>query len=48
MIAAPVYLAVDEGDSNNEIAVRLPKNVAEEILRLLRPDYREYTGHEVS
>jgi hypothetical protein len=48
MIAAPVYLAVDEGDSNNEIAVRLPKNVAEEILMVLRPDYREYTGHEVS
>jgi len=26
-IAAPVYIAVDKGDSNKEVAVRLPKRL---------------------
>jgi hypothetical protein len=44
-IAAPVYLSVDEGDAEKEISVRLPKAVAEEILRVLLPAWREC--HEV-
>jgi hypothetical protein len=35
--AAPVCIAVDEGDSNQEIVVRLPKQVAEKLLRVLQP-----------
>lgn len=37
MTAAPVYIAVDEGDSKQEIAVRLPKQIAEALLPLLQP-----------
>jgi hypothetical protein len=44
-MAAPVYIAVDEGDANKEVAVRLPKAAAEELLKVLCPNYR--AGHEV-
>ena len=35
---APIYIAVDAGDSNNEMAFRLPKDMAIGILTMLRPD----------
>jgi|tagenome__1003787_1003787.scaffolds.fasta_scaffold20668917_2 hypothetical protein len=44
-MVAPIYIAVDEGDANKEVAVRLPKAAAEELLEVLYPSYRE--GHEV-
>jgi hypothetical protein len=44
-MVAPVYIAVDEGDADKEVAVRLPKAVSEEILNVLYPNYRE--GYEV-
>jgi hypothetical protein len=44
-MAAPVYIAADEGDTNKEVAVRLPKAAAEEILKALCPNYR--AGHEI-
>jgi hypothetical protein len=46
-MVAPIYIAVDEGDSNKEVAVQLPKAIAEEMLKVLFPQYREQ-GHEVS
>lgn len=45
-MVAPVYIAVDEGDANKEVAVCLPKDTAESILRVLYPRWRE-EGHEV-
>jgi hypothetical protein len=44
-MVAPLYLSVDEGDAEKEISVRLPKPVAEEILRALLSDWRD--GFEV-
>ena len=35
---APIYIAVDAGDSDNELAIRLPKDVAIGILTMLCPD----------
>ena len=35
---APIYIAVDSGDANNEIALRLPKDIALGLLTILSPD----------
>jgi len=35
MIGAPIYIAVDTGDSNKEIAVRLPAECGRELLKIL-------------
>ncbi|MGH9516834.1 MAG: hypothetical protein ACRD3P_14275 [Terriglobales bacterium] len=40
-MVAPVYLSIDEGDANKEINVRLLKTIAEEMLRVLSPNWRE-------
>jgi len=40
-MVAPVYIAVNEGDANAEVAVRLPKDIAEAILKVLDPDWQE-------
>ena len=37
MIAAPIYVAVERGDSNQEVAVRLPKEIAQALLTALNP-----------
>ena len=46
-IAVPVYIAVDKGNSNEEVAVRLPKEIAEALLTVLFPNYLEYCGYRV-
>jgi hypothetical protein len=38
MAAAPIYVAVDRGDSNQEVAVRLPREIAQALLTVLKPD----------
>ena len=35
MIGAPIYIAADTGDSNKEVAVRLPPYIARELLKVL-------------
>jgi hypothetical protein len=35
---APIYIAVDSGDANNEVALRLPKDIALGLLTILSPD----------
>ena len=45
-LAAPVYLAVDEGDANQAVAVRLPRAIAKAILTVLVPNLEE-TGHSI-
>ena len=39
MVAAPIYISVDEGDSNREVKARLPKETGETLLLVLCPDY---------
>jgi hypothetical protein len=39
MVAAPVYISVDKGGSNTEVAVRLPKEIAEALLTVLSPTH---------
>jgi hypothetical protein len=34
-LRTPIYVAVDSGDSNNEVAARLPKEIAIELLTIL-------------
>jgi hypothetical protein len=46
-VAAPVYIAVDEGGANKEASVRLPRPIAEAILSVLQPKYLEETGHGI-
>jgi hypothetical protein len=38
MTAAPIYMAVDHGDSDAEIKVRLPTGIAKALLTVLKPD----------
>ncbi len=38
MIGAPVYISVDRGDSNQEVAVRVPKELAQKLLTILEPN----------
>jgi hypothetical protein len=40
-MVAPVYLAVDDGVADDEVAVRLPREVAEALLRMLYPNWQE-------
>jgi hypothetical protein len=40
-MVAPVYIAVDDGDADEEVAVRLPKSIAEEILNILSPNWSD-------
>jgi hypothetical protein len=35
---APIYIAFDSGDANNEVALRLPKDIALGLLTILSPD----------
>jgi len=45
-MSAPVYIATDAGDANKEVAVRLPKEIAIQLLMILSPTYVE-DGHQV-
>ena len=46
-IAAPIFIAVDKGNSNEQVAVRLPKEVAEALLTVLCPNYLDQFGLKV-
>jgi hypothetical protein len=37
-MTARIYLAVDDGNADNRIAVRLPKDIAARLFAALRPD----------
>lgn len=39
MTGAPIYIAVHKGDANKEIAVRLPRDVALQLLKILKADH---------
>ena len=38
---APIYIAVDEGDAEKEVAIRLPKKIAIKLLMILSPNWAD-------
>lgn len=44
MMKAPVYIAVDDGDADQELAIRLPKDIAIRLLTILSNRYAEEVG----
>lgn len=40
-IVAPICLAVDGGNADEEVVLSLPKSIAEQILRVLLPNWQE-------
>jgi hypothetical protein len=41
MMRAPVYIAVDSGDADRELAIRLPKEIAIRLLTALSANFAE-------
>jgi len=41
MWRAPIYIAADAGDANKEVAVRLPKEIAIQLLTVLSANAAE-------
>jgi hypothetical protein len=37
-MAAPIYLAVDYGHADNEVAIRLPRDIAARLFAVLHPN----------
>jgi hypothetical protein len=44
MTGVPVYIAVDDGDSDREVAIRLPKEIAIRLLIALSANFAEEVG----
>jgi hypothetical protein len=44
MLRAPIYIAVDAGDANQEVAIRLPKEIAIRLLMALSPNWADKVG----
>jgi hypothetical protein len=45
MTGAPIYIAVDAGNAGeDEVAVRLPKEIAIRLLMMLSPDWANEVG----
>jgi len=40
-IATPIYIAVDAGNADEEVAIRLPKEIALRLLMILSPDWAD-------
>ena len=38
---APIYIAADAGDENQEVAIRLPKDIAIRLLMALSPNWAD-------
>jgi hypothetical protein len=41
MMRAPIYIAADAGDANQEVAIRLPKEIAIRLLMALSPNWAD-------
>ncbi len=41
---APIYLAVDAGDADEEVAIRLPQEIATQLLTVLTPNWADEVG----
>ena len=44
VIGAPIYLAIDAGKTEEEVAIRLPKEIAARILTILSPNWTGEVG----
>jgi hypothetical protein len=44
LIGAPIYIAVDAGNANEEVAIRLPKEIAIKLLMILSPAWGDEVG----
>lgn len=47
MIGAPIYLAVDNRNADEEVAVQLPKEIAVRLLTILSPNWADEVGRVV-
>jgi len=47
MTGAPVYIAVDDGDANREVAIRLPKEIAIRLFMILSANFAEEVGRVI-
>jgi hypothetical protein len=44
MTGVPIYIAVDAGNVDEEVAIRLPKEIAIRLLMMLSPDRANEVG----
>ena len=44
MMQAPIYIALDAGDTDKEVAIRLPKEIAMRFLMILSPNWADEVG----
>ena len=44
MTGAPIYIAVDFGNADEEVAIRLPKEIAIQLLMKLSPSWADEVG----
>jgi hypothetical protein len=44
MTGAPIYLAVDAGNVDEEVAIRLPKEIGIRLLMMLSPNWANEVG----
>jgi hypothetical protein len=44
MTGAPIYIAVDAGNADEEVAIRLPKEIALQLLMKLSPNWDDEFG----
>jgi hypothetical protein len=41
---APIYIAVDGGNADEEVSIRLPKEIAIRLLMVLTPNWADEVG----
>ncbi len=47
MIGTPIYVAVDAGNADEEVAIRLPKEIAVRLLTILSPNWTDEVGQVI-
>jgi hypothetical protein len=47
MTGVPIYIAVDAGNADEEVAIRLPKEIAIRLLMMLSPGWADEVGRVI-
>ena len=47
MTGAPIYIAVDAGNADEEVAIRLPKEIAIRLLTILSANFAGEVGRVI-
>jgi hypothetical protein len=47
MVGAPIYIAVDSGDADQEVKIRLPKDIAIRLLMGLSPNWADQVAQVI-